>query len=117
MLGEHVVELAHLIGVDMTTKTWPGDTILRDIKVPVKVLRKEADQWNGQNVDVDYPVHKSVKRPTENVKMFKQWRSQDFPSWVCKVEKSQAADGIPRDYCTGTLGLSNKFDGIAGPNR
>jgi hypothetical protein len=117
MQGEHVVELAHLIGVDMTGKLWSGDTILRDLKIPVKVIRKTPDTFNGQNVDVDYPAQPSVKRPTENVKMFKAWRSQDFPTWVCKVAKNAPpANAVPADYCSKTLGLKDKFDAVAGPS-
>jgi hypothetical protein len=117
MQGEHVVELAHLIGVDMTTKLWPGDAILRDLKIPVKVIRGTPDQVGGMNVDVDYPATSAVKRPTTNVKMFKAWKSDDFPTWVCRINaaKPPAANAVPGDYCTSALGLKNKFDGVAGP--
>src|SRR5690606_3555134 len=79
MQGEHAVELAHLLGIDMTTKVWSGDTIFRDRKIPVRVLVGEPDTWEGQDVDVSYPARAGVRRPTENVKMFRTWRSQDFP--------------------------------------
>jgi hypothetical protein len=117
MQGEHVVELAHLIGVDMTTKVWSGDTILRNLKVPVKVIRGSADQWNGQNVDIDYPAAASVRRPTENVKMFKAWRSEDFPAWVCRINDRNPPNlnAIPADYCTSALGLQNRTDGSSAP--
>ncbi len=117
MQGEHVVELAHLIGVDMTTKVWSGDTILRNYKIPVKVIRGSADQWNGQNVDVDYPAMASVRRPRENVKMFASWRSEDFPAWVCRINDRNPPNlnDIPRDYCTSALGLRNVNDGSTAP--
>ena len=117
MMGEHAVELAHLIGVDMTTKIWSGDTILRSFKVPVKVIRKTPDSWQGQNVDVDYPSQKSVARPTENVKMFKAWSADDFPSWVCKVDPKSvpSVSDLPSDYCSSVAKLTNRADPKTGP--
>jgi hypothetical protein len=119
MQGEHVVELAHLIGVDMTTKLWPPDAILRTFKVPVKVIRGTPDQFGGMNVDVDYPAQPAVKRPTTNVKMFKAWSSDDFPTWVCRVDKVKPppADAVPVDYCSRNLGLKDKFDPTVGPTK
>ena len=119
MQGEHVVELAHLFGVDMTTKLWSGDTIIRDIKVPVKVIRGTPDTFDGMNVDSDYPATPAVKRPTTNVKMFPAWSADDFPTWVCKVNAKAPppANAVPADYCSSVLGLKNKFDGVAGPAR
>ena len=113
MQGEHVVELAHLIGVNMTTKVWSGGDILKNFKTPVTVVRGKADTWNGQNVDVDYPAQASVKRPTTNVAMFKAWKSTDFPAWVCKYNGtgSEAA----ADYCTSARRLTNNGDAITGP--
>lgn len=117
MQGEHIVELAHLIGVDMTTKLWPADAILRTYKVPVKVLRQQADTWRGQNVDVDYPSQRSVVRPKENVKMFKAWSADDFPEWVCKVDARALppANDVPPTYCSSVLGLKNRANPVFGP--
>jgi hypothetical protein len=118
MLGEHVVELAHLIGVDMTTRLWPGNTILRDMKIPVKVIRV-TDTLNGKNIDVDYPAQNAVKRPKDNVQMFKIWKSEDFPAWVCRVNRKSPppADNVPRDYCSETMGHDNRFDAVTGPTK
>ena len=113
MQGEHVVELAHLIGVDMTTRIWSGNSNAGNIDVPVKVLVGETDTWEGQNVDVAYKARAEVKRPTTNVKMFKTWSSQDFPAWVCRY-KGAASSGIPTDYCA-KQGLTNRYDTVAGP--
>lgn len=114
MQGEHVVELAHLIGVDMTSKIWPGDTnATGTFNVPVKELVGETDQYEGQNVDVDYKARAEVKRPTSNVKMFQTWSSNDFPAWVCRYTGSTNS-GIPGDYCA-KQGHKNKYDGVEGP--
>lgn len=113
MQGEHVVELAHLIGVDMTSRIWSGNSNAGNIDVPVKVLVGESDTWEGQGVDVAYPARAEVRRPTTNVKMFRTWRSQDFPSWVCRYTGGSASN-IPSDYCA-RQGHQNRYDGVAGP--
>ena len=112
MQGEHVVELAHLIGVDMTTRVWGGEDILKTFKVPVTVIRGVPDTWNGQSVDVDYPALASVKRPTTNVAMFKSWKSTDFPTWVCKYNGKDSS--APADYCTSQRHLVDKADALTG---
>jgi hypothetical protein len=112
MQGEHVVELANLIGVDMTTKVWTG-TGVDGLKVPVTVLHK-ADTWKGQNVDVDYPAAAGVQRPRDNVKMFKTWSADDFAAFVCPLNKKAVTGGVvPTDYCTRRY--TNKFDPTHGP--
>jgi hypothetical protein len=113
MQGEHAVELAHLLGVDMTSKVWSGDTIFRDREIPVKVLVGEPDTWEGQNVDVSYQARADVRRPTENVKMFRTWRSQDFPSWVCRVTGKNTSN-LPADFCK-SQGLVDRHDAMEGP--
>jgi hypothetical protein len=115
MQGEHVVELAHLIGVDLTTKRWTGaDEIIRDINVPVKVIRNAPDTYEGQNVDSDYPALRGVKVPTTNVVKFPAWSSNDFPTWVCRW-RGEAGDGpVPADYCKTVRGLSNRKDALTG---
>jgi hypothetical protein len=106
MQGEHVVELAHLIGVDMTTSIKGGDSDYVP-EVPVTVIRK-ADTFEGKPVDVDYPALGSVERPS-GAKMFKAWDSNDFPALVCAFDKAHAVDGkVPANYCEGVRGLKNK---------
>lgn len=113
MQGEHVVELAHLIGVDMTTKVWSGNSNAGNIDIPVKVLVGESDTWEGKAVDVTYKARPEVRRPTSNVKMFRTWRSQDFPSWVCRVTGNTTSN-LPADYCK-QQGHTNRYDGVVGP--
>lgn len=113
MQGEHVVELASLIGVDMTTKVFTGASVT-GLNVPVTVLRK-TDTWNGQNVDVDYPVQPGVARPTTNVKMFKAWSADDLATFVCPLNKKDLAGSkvIPAGYCASKN--KDKFDAATGP--
>ncbi len=113
MQGEHVVELANLIGVDMTTKVWTG-TGVSGLNVPVTVLH-QTDMWKGQAVDVDYPADPRVQRPSANVKMFKTWSADDFPGFVCPLNKKAVSDGVvPKDYCTRRY--TNKYDPAVGPS-
>jgi hypothetical protein len=106
MQGEHVVELAHLIGVDMST-TIHGGNGFPVTQVPVTVLR-QADTFEGKPVDVDYPALAGVQRPA-GAKMFKAWDSNDFPALVCAFDKAHTVDGkIPANYCAGVRGLKNK---------
>jgi hypothetical protein len=100
MQGEHVVELANLIGVDMTTHVWTG-AAATGLSVPVTVLRK-ADTWQGQSVDVDYPAAAGVERPKGNVKMFHAWSADDLATFVCPLNKADIPKGtkdIPPGYC------------------
>ena len=116
MQGEHITELASLIGVDMTTIVHSGASIT-GLDVPVTVLRK-ADTWNGQNVDVDYPTQRGVTRPTDNVKMFKAWSADDLATFVCPLNKRELAgdrERIPAEYCVNKN--RNKFDPATGPAR
>jgi hypothetical protein len=116
MQGEHVVELAHLIGVDMTTTVHRGDS-WTGLRIPVTVLRK-ADEWRGQQVDVDYRAEPSVRRPTgRNVKIFPSWSADDLATFVCPLNKRALAGSptIPANYCARRY--QNKFDPARGPAR
>ena len=114
MQGEHVVELASLIGVDMTTTVFTG-TGVTGLDTPVTVLRDTADTWNGHSVDVDYPVQAGVTRPTKNVQMFKSWSADDLATFVCPLNKKDVAGTkvIPPNYCA--TKNKNKFDPAVGP--
>jgi len=105
MQGEHVVELAHLFGVDMTTEIRTGVGISIP-QVPVSVIRKD-DVFEGKPVDVDYPAQNSVRRPA-GARMFKTWDSKDYPAIVCAFTKTDAVDNkVPANYCAGVRGLRN----------
>jgi L,D-transpeptidase catalytic domain len=100
MQGEHITELTHLIGVDMTTTVHRGDAVT-GLDVPVTVIRK-PDTWKGQPVDVDYPAQRSVARPTgANVKMFPSWTADQLAAFVCPLDKRElnGSRTIPANYC------------------
>jgi hypothetical protein len=108
MQGEHVVELANLLGIDMAKPHSTGESATIDVKVTVS---KEWDSFEGQYIDVDYPVAAGVTRPTTNVAMYPTWDSNDFPRWVCAYDSKRPLDahhcdhaGEPRrDALTGDL--------------
>jgi hypothetical protein len=88
MLGEHVLELAHAIGIDMR-KSWianksfvPGAWSGSDkTKLPAVVdVISGYDEYEGQLVDVDYPTDVGVVRPKGNVVMFGSWVASELPN-------------------------------------
>ena len=108
MQGEHVVELANLLGIDMSKPHAAGES--KTLEVPV-TISPDYDTFDGHLVDVDYPALAAVKRPTGDVKMFPTWDSVDFPKWVCAYDKTRPVDahhcdaaGVElRDPMTGKL--------------
>lgn len=114
MLGEHVTELAHLVGMDMSQPkasfadrpTWPRfDTPLRLQHVP--------DVIGGVAFDVDYPVarDKGVQLPQvggdiTRVIKFPTWYSQEYPASVCAYRAGDAKP-IAADYCARKVGPNN----------
>lgn len=95
MQGEHVTELAHLLGIDMTV---PHKIESIKLPVTVNVIEPYDALPSGALVDVDFVTHKNVVRPTGNVKMFRTWDSRDFPRWVCAYDKNRALGAAHCDY-------------------
>lgn len=98
MQGEHVVELTHLLGVDMTKPYSANDDFTKKISVRVIEESKfdviEDGKWAGKTVDVEYPAEPEVILPDKNVEMFKTWDSQDHPEWMCAFRQSRANKGM-----------------------
>ncbi len=88
MQGEHVVELAHLLGIDMSMPHVSGEQFQLEVKTTVS---KEFDSFEGQYVDVDYPALPSVQRPAQ-AHVYPTWDSRDFPRWVCAYDKTRPLD-------------------------
>lgn len=84
MLGEHVVELAHLAGVDMR-RAWTAERMVdppHDVKV---VVVDGYDRYDGKWIDVDYPTDAGAVRPAAkygagNVVMFGSWVASTMPN-------------------------------------
>lgn len=83
MNGEHVIELAHITGVNMRT-VYSANQSFRP-QNPAKVnLIADYDKFNGKYVDVDFPTDVGVTRPgktfgNENVEMFGSWVAAELP--------------------------------------
>lgn len=112
MKGEHVTELANLIGVDMTDEVHRAG--VTGLDVPVTVIRV-PDTWKGHQVDVDYPTQPGVKRPTGDVQMFKSWDANQLKSFVCSLNGADVQGGkIPANYCESKRGLKDTIDARTG---
>lgn len=96
MQGEHVTELAHLLGVNMSVTHKFTHEETKNLPILVKEgFDVIADgKWQGKEVDVDYPAMAGVQRPTQNVEMFKTWDGRQHPNWVCPFRKDRANFGM-----------------------
>lgn len=94
MQGEHVVEMAHLLGVDMRGQVYSAsDARNRNVKTRVLDVPSGYDVFDGQNVDVDYPTSNGASRPTRNVRMFPTWDGRQLPRSVCRYNSSRSLGG------------------------
>jgi hypothetical protein len=88
MLGEHVLELARLIGFDQGVRG-----------TPVTVVAG-FDSFRGRPVDVDYPSTGFARPPSISSVVFPTWQavsarpdgslSVDFPQWACEASRCAA---------------------------
>ena len=78
MLGEHVTELAHLLGVSMR-KVYEGNRTYSDLtRAPVRVIA-DYDTYEGKLIDVDYATDVGMTRPRGDVAMFGSWIASETP--------------------------------------
>lgn len=97
MLGEHVLELAHVIGFDRGVRN-----------APVKVIAG-FDKFQGKTLDVDYPA-KGWTRPADAI-VFPIWQAVkqradgstalDFPRWACETSRCASMPPNATDPFTG----------------
>jgi hypothetical protein len=106
MQGEHVVELAHLLGLQMDRPHTASEG--RSIRVNVNVI-EGYDAVGGQSVDVNYPRTAGAVAPSGPVRMFRTWWSSDFPRWVCAYKSSRAIDS---NHCA--YEPANRLDAATG---
>lgn len=91
MMGEHVVELAHVVGLSMR-KVYTANRVY-PVRPSVKVhVVKDYDTFGGKKVDVDYPTGPLAKRPG---KVYGEGMVEMFGSWLA----SETPDGkdLPQD--------------------
>lgn len=99
MLGEHVLEVAHVIGFDKGARG-----------IPVKVIAG-FDYLGDKILDVDYPAT-NWKRPNpDDATIFPIWQAVkigpdgstqlDFPQWACETSRCPSMPANARDPYTG----------------
>ena len=100
MQGEHVVELAHLMGLDMGDPAAPArgfPAAQGDFRV--RVVEDFDRLPDGRIVDVEYPGTAGFARPgggPEQVAVFPTWSSDAFPRFVCAHDPSRP---LGDDHC------------------
>jgi hypothetical protein len=99
MLGEHVLELAHVIGFDSGRRN-----------TPVQVVA-DFDTFDGKLLDVDYPARGFTRpNPSQSI-VFPIWQavaqradgsvSVEFPQWACETSRCPSMPPNSRDSFTG----------------
>ena len=90
MDGAHIVEMANLIGIDMSKPHTASEQFTLGVKT---TITPEFDTFDGKQIDVDYPAQKAVVRPTgATAKVYPTWNSDDFPTFVCPYQAGRALD-------------------------
>lgn len=101
MLGEHVLEMAHLIGFDRGVR-----------RTPVKVLAG-FDTFRGRRVDVDHPSTRWTRPAASDAFVFPIWQAVQtradgttelaFPQWACETSRCAGMPPNAGDPETGGL--------------
>ncbi len=91
MNGEHVIELAHITGINMRKVYANKQTFKPSNPASVKLIA-DYDKFNGKFVDVDFPTDTGVVRPA---KTYGRDKVEMFGSWVA-AELPDGSD-LPRD--------------------
>lgn len=113
MQGEHVVELAHILGMKMNLPHKSSEKFT--IAVKVNVI-PDYDLWAGKYVDVDYAAQSTVKRPPADKSiLFPTWKSQDLPQVVCAWNPTLWSTNATVNATHCKYAGVNKFDAVTGP--
>jgi len=83
MMGEHVVELAHVLGISMR-KVYGANTMYSNPTAAKTVVIADYDTFDGKYIDVDYATDVGVTRPgkihgNDRVAMFGSWVASELP--------------------------------------
>lgn len=102
MLGEHVIELAQLSGVDMR-KVYTANQTLTPAHPDRVTIIADYDKWNGKYVDIDYPTDVGVVRPGKvygaaAVEMFGSWVGAELPDGSDLPKDTAWQGGVSGSY-------------------
>lgn len=102
MLGEHVVELTHALGISMRKVYKANDGFVPAAKPPVQVIA-DYDTYEGKSIDVDYPTDVGVVRPAkvvgaDKVVMFGSWVASELPNGKDLPPNMKWEGGVAGDY-------------------
>jgi hypothetical protein len=84
MMGEHVIELTHAIGISMRKTYRANEGFTPKTPATVSVIA-DYDTYEGKYIDVDYPTDVGVVRPGKvygdaKVTMFGSWVASELPN-------------------------------------
>lgn len=102
MLGEHVVELTHAIGISMRKTYRANETFVPKTPATVTVIA-DYDMYEGKYIDVDYPTDALVVRPgkvygADKVAMFGSWVASEMPNGKDLPPNMKWEGGVSGDY-------------------
>lgn len=102
MMGEHVVELSHAIGIDMRKAYRANESFTPKTPAVVDVIA-DYDLVDGKYVDVDYPTDVGVVRPGKvhgaaKVAMFGSWVASELPNGKDLPKSLKWEAGVSGDY-------------------
>lgn len=100
MQGEHVVELAQLLGVNMRNTWRSGEKVTR--RVHITVSRNYDVLPSGETVDVEYPRWRGATAPTGRVRMFRTWDGEEMARVVCADNRATRTAGraVEPGFCS-----------------
>jgi hypothetical protein len=83
MMGEHVVEMSHMLGISMRKIYGENQMYWRPTAAKVLILA-DYDRYGDKYIDVDYPTDVGAPRPAathgrEQVEMFGSWVATETP--------------------------------------
>lgn len=102
MMGEHVVELTHAIGIDMRKVYLANQGFVPKSPAAVDVIA-DYDVYGDKLIDVDYPTDVGVVRPAKvvgaaNVEMFGSWVASELPNGKDLPPSMKWEGGAAGDY-------------------
>jgi hypothetical protein len=98
MLGEHVTELAHALGMTMRRVYDGNRNYTPPAGISVRVIQ-DYDRLDGKHIDVDYPTNVGVRRPAkvhgaDAVTMFGSWVATEMPNGEDLPREKQWEGGV-----------------------